>query len=145
MRMKLIVFLVLIAQLSCASTTATCQDPKNAQSAACIVEGSVVDCTGVSSLPSAVAVVEPIVQKLILSAMQPNGTVNWTAIEPQLIDLALQYGTCTVAEVWNSYGSEPAGSARVARALPAGFAAEFDRIRAKVSPGRKFKTNVGTL
>ena len=138
--MKLIV--LLIVQLSCTSTTAICQDPKSAQ---CIVEGAVVDCTGVSSLPSAVAVVGPIVEKLIVSATQPDGSINWTAIEPQLVDLALQYGTCTVAEVWNSYGSKPAGSERVAHALPAGFAAEFDRIRAKVAPGRKFKTSGTTL
>ena len=151
--MKLIALLVLLAQLSCTSTTATCQDPKNASSVECVVVGAVVDCTGVSSLASAVAVVGPIVDNLLSAAIQADGTIAWAGIEPQLVTLGLQYGMCVIAEIWNNYvnGVPPrgigSGSALVAHAriVPTDLAAEFDRIRAKVAPGRKFKTARGTL
>lgn len=152
--------------ISCGSSL-NCSDPKNAQSFACVVEGSVVDCTGVSSLPTAVAVVTPIAQKLIASAQQPDGSINWSAIESQFVDLALQYGMCVVAEVWNQLmnggggggsgsgsGSAPAptpmvaagsGTAPLPKLSSTDLAKEFDRIRSRVSPGRQFKTSGGTL
>lgn len=157
--------LVLLVLPSCGTN---CKDPKNASNAVCIVEGAVVDCTGVSSLSTAVAVVGPKVDGLILGATQANGTIAWTSIETQIVELAYQYGACVIAEVWNAYtsGAAPAavvattgggagsGSAAVAAApifiprakvAPADLAAEFDRIRAKVAPGRKFKTHGATL
>ena len=148
-------------QLSCGS--ANCQDPKNAQSATCVIESAVVDCTGVSSLASAVTVVEPIVEQLLLSVVQLDGSIAWALIEPQLVVLALQYGTCVIAEIWNFYihgtlpgsgagsgsGSAvpPAPTALFAKVKipPADFAAEFNRIRAKVAPGHSFKTSGSTL
>jgi len=152
-----------ISQVSCGSSL-NCSDPKNAQSFACVVEGSVVDCTGVSSLPSAVSVVTPIVQKLIASAQQPDGSINWPSIESQVVDLALQYGMCVVAEVWNQLmngggggsgsGSAPApapalaggsGAAPSPKLSPTDLSKEFDRIRSRVSPGRQFKISGGTL
>jgi hypothetical protein len=143
-----------------------CKDPKNAQNIGCAIDNAVVDCTGVTSLPSAVTVVTPIVEKLIASALQADGTIKWSAIEPQLIDLALQYGMCVIAEVWNqlmngggggsgsgsgssggSGSGSGSGSAMVARgALPAAsLAEEFNRLRARVAPGRQFKTSKGAL
>jgi hypothetical protein len=160
-----------ILQLSCGSA-ANCQDPKNAQSAACVIEGAVVDCTGVSSLASAVAVVQPIVDKLLVSAVQLDGTIAWAGIEGQIISLALQYGTCVIAEIWNFYinggplpgsgsgsgsgsavgsgsGSAtpppPTGLLAKAKVSSADFTAEFNRIRAQTAPGRSFKTRGGTL
>ena len=137
-----------IVQTSCG---ANCQDPKNAQSAACVVEGAAVDCTGVASLASTVAVVRPIVEKLIASATQPDGTIKWSSIEQQIVDLALQYGTCVIAEIWNAYtsgtalGSGSAATLARTRISPADFAAEFDRIRARVAPGRTFRTSGAPL
>src|ERR1700674_4444827 len=91
-----VVATLVITQPSC-GTAANCQDPKNAQSAACVVKGAIVDCTGVSSLPSAVAVVTPIIERLIVSATQSDGSIQWSSIEQQIIDLALQYGTGVIA------------------------------------------------
>lgn len=155
-----IVAIATIASPSCGPGV-DCRDPNNAQNAKCIVQGALVDCTGVSSLSSAIAVVEPIIQNLIASALQPNGTINWPAIEQQIVDLALQYGMCVVAEVWNKYmhGGSGSGSAvgsgtgsgsnlgqpRLAQPSPADFTREFDRIRARVAPGRAFKTSGGQL
>lgn len=155
-----VVVTVGISQAACGGSL-NCADPKNAQSFACVVEGSVVDCTGVSSLPSAVSVVTPIVVKLIASARQVDGSINWPSIESQVVDLALQYGMCVVAEVWNDLmngggggsGSAPAPvpalAAGSSTALPklssTDLAKEFDRIRSRVSPGRQFKTSGGTL
>jgi len=155
------VVLLAVVPSSCGGSL-NCQDPKNAASTACVVEGSLVDCTGVVSLPSAVAVATPVVEKIVASARQPDGTYKWSSsIEQQLVDLALQYGMCVVAEVWNNLtrptlsagsgsagsGSAGSGSAEVARATPASAAAlaeEFDRVRARVAPGRRFKTSGGT-
>lgn len=148
-----LVALVVVASIGMACNT-NCKDPKNAQSAACVVEGAIVDCTGVSSLPSAVEVVSPIVGKLIGSAAQADGSISWPLIEPQLINLALQYGMCVLAEVWNKLtgggGAGSAGSAGSAvlssrRVSTNGAAAAFERIRARVAPGRQFKTSSGTL
>lgn len=126
-----------------------CRDPQNAQSAKCVVEGALVDCTGISSLPTAIAVAEPVVEKLFQSAKQADGSIAFSSIESQLVALALQYGPCVIAEIWNHYtGGAPAGSgmtARTAVANKADFAAEFDRIRTRVAPGYKFKTSGGTL
>ncbi len=147
---------VLVALGTLPSCNTNCQDPKNASSAQCIVSGAVVDCTGVSSLPSAVTVVKPIITKLIASAQQPDGSINWSSIEQQIVDLALQYGACVVAEVWSdlmgsgtlvAVGSAGSGSAAAgsAAALPSpdDLKKEFDRIRARVAPGRTFAVGGG--
>ena len=159
-----VVATLVITQPSC-GTAANCQDPKNAQSAACVVKGAIVDCTGVSSLPSAVAVVTPIIERLIVSATQSDGSIQWSSIEQQIIDLALQYGTCVIAEIWNGLmnhggggsgsgsaiasgsGSGASAGSALARPRPssADLAKEFDRIRARVSPGRQFKISGGKL
>jgi hypothetical protein len=155
-----------------------CQEAKNATNAQCIVEGAVVDCTGVTSLASTVIVVEPIVERLIASAKQADGSINWSSIEQQIVNLALQYGTCVIAQIWNDLmttgsgsgsgsavaasgsgsgsavvasgsitGSGAGSAAILARPIlkPADLAAEFDRIRAKTAPGRKFKISGRTL
>jgi hypothetical protein len=144
-----VVGVLAVAPMSCGGAL-NCQDPKNTGSVACVVGGAVVDCTGVSSLPSAVVTVTPIVEKLVAAAHQPDGTYKWSAsIEQQLVDLALQYGMCVISEVWNQLTSpSPAagsGSVLVARAAPsAALTEEFDRLRARVAPGRQFKTSRGT-
>lgn len=148
-----VVVVLAIAPTSCGSSL-NCQDPKNVGSVACVVEGAVVDCTGVSSLPSAVAVVKPVVEKLVASALQPDGTIKWSSIEQPIVDLALQYGMCVVAEVWNHLMTPSpvvagSGSALVMRgtsasASSASFTEEFNRLRARVAPGRQFKTSGGT-
>lgn len=143
-----VVAAVAVVPTSCGSLN--CSDPKNASNVACTIENGVVDCIGVSSLPPAVAVVTPVVEKLVASARQPDGTITWSSIEQQLVDLALQYGMCVVAEVWNQLTSSPpagSGSALVVARTPASasFAEEFNRLRARVAPGRQFKTSRGTL
>jgi hypothetical protein len=127
-------------QISCAGAL-NCQDPKNAQSTSCRVVGDIVDCTGVSSVATGVEVVEPIVAKLIESAKQPDGSIKWSLIEPQLVDLGLQYGTCVIAEIFEGRMHGGAGPTMLARstAVQNDIAQEFDRIRARVAPGRKVK------
>jgi hypothetical protein len=119
-----------------------CQNPQNTMSAKCIVSGSVVDCTGVSSLQTAVTVVEPIVVKLITSpsAQQPDGSINWPAIEQQIVNLALQYGACVVAEVWNDLmGNSPQALAVTGPRLSSNdLKKAFENIRARIAPGRTF-------
>jgi hypothetical protein len=138
------------APMACGSLN--CQDPKNAGSVACTIENDIVDCTGISSLSSAVTVATPIVEKLFGAARQPDGTLKWSSsIEQQLIGVALQYGMCAVAEVWHQLMSPSStagsGSALVVRSAPAAapFIEEFNRIRARVAPGHQFKTSRGTL
>jgi len=151
---SLLVMLSVSGLCALSSCGANCQDPQNAMSAQCVVSGAVVDCTGVSSLPTAVAVVEPIVQKLITSARQADGSINWPSIEQQIVDLALQYGACVVAEVWNKLMSTPSstttvatGSGSASPSLPSlspdDLKKEFERIRARVAPGRTFRVGGG--
>lgn len=155
----MLVVMLGITQLSC---NTNCQDPKNASSVGCVIENAVVDCTGVSSLATGVAVVQPIVDQLIASVTLADGTIVWATIEQQIVDLGLKYGTCVIAAVWNNYvnGIPPAvaGSGSAVPAIAAGsgvlaktrfsaadLSAEFERIRAKVAPGRKFKIGAAIL
>jgi len=152
-----LVLVVVTISTSCGSST-NCQDPKSAQSTQCVVEGAVVDCTGVASLTSAVTIVEPIVEQLILSAVQPDGSILWASIESQVVALALQYGGCVIAEIWDYYihgtpipgigsgsgAATPASFLARVKIVPADFTAEFNRIRVKIAPGRSFKTTLGT-
>ena len=164
---RIVLFLMLTVGIPSLSCGSNCKDPQNAMSAQCVVEGAVVDCTGVSSISSAVSIVQPILDGLLASALQPDGTISWVLIGPQIITLAFQYGMCVISEIWNAYmngvapgsgsgsaGSGSAGSgaepsivrpsflARV-KLTPADFAAEFDQIRSQVAPGRKFKVRGG--
>lgn len=134
-----------LCALSSCGGGGNCQDPKNAGSTACVVEGALVDCTGVSTLPAAVAAAEPVVVKLIASAKQSDGSINWGGIEQQLVDVALQYGPCVLAEVWsdlmgNGTRTAVAGAPHIA---PDELKTEFDRIRARVAPGRTFNVGAG--
>src|ERR1700751_3635472 len=130
---------LLVAGALCAlpSCVEDCQIPQNAMSAKCIVSGSVVDCTGVSSLQTAVTVFEPIIAKLITSpeAQLPDGSINWSSIEQQIVNLALQYGACVVAEVWNDLVGN---GAHVLAVRAPQLKKEFERIRARIAPGRTF-------
>lgn len=162
------VAVVLCAALALPSCNVNCQDPQNASSTKCTVIGATVDCTGVSSLPTAVAVATPIVTKLIGGARQADGSVNWTSIEQQIVDLGLQYGGCTVAQVWddlmtNGASASTSTSTSTTTGIPAtpstsqtpkivaaapslapdDLKKEFDRIRARVAPGRTFTVRGG--
>lgn len=127
----------------------------------CIIEGALADCTGVTSVESGVTVAEPIVVGLINSATAADGSISWAGIEGQLISIALQYGPCVLAEIWDGLfgaggsgsgsgsGSSVPGKPALARAQlkanlnTASAKAEFDRIRAKVAPGYSFKLRSG--
>jgi hypothetical protein len=139
----LLVLLSLSGLCTLSSCGPNCQDPKNAGSTTCVVSGAVVDCTGVSSLSTAVAVVEPIVEKLIGTARQPDGSVNWASIEQQIVDLALQYGACVVAEVWNDLMGKGTRAVAAGTSAPDDLKNEFERIRARVAPGRTFAVGAG--
>lgn len=155
----LLTALIGLSQLSCGSN---CSDPQNAMSAQCVIDGAVVDCTGVSSISSAVSIVQPILDGLLASALQPDGTISWALIGAQIVTLGFQYGMCVISEIWNAYmngvapgsGNGSAGSAATpsiakpsflarVKLTPADFAAEFDQIRSQVAPGRKFKVRSG--
>jgi len=118
----------------------------------CVIIGSLVDCTGVNSLDSAVALETPVVIKLINSARNADGSVNWTAIQGQLEQIAWQYGVCVIADIWNTLMNSPSGSGGSATALqanssppldPKDLKQEFDRIRAHVMPGYAIKLKSG--
>jgi hypothetical protein len=165
---SVVLIIIAIFALSVSCSGVDCKDPKNASSATCVVENIVVDCTGVSSLPAAVAVVEPIVVNLVETARQADGSINWPAIEPQLVQIALQYGMCVVSEIWQhiinltptptsidagvtptppSDGGVPQSPpTRFKRSIdPISARAAFERIRAKVAPHATFATTGGKL
>ena len=162
-------FLLCIAMVAVPSCSGTnCSDPKNAGSAECNVINAVVDCTNVSSLATGVAAATPIVEALISGARAADGSINWAGIETELVDVAEKYGMCVVSQIWNDYVNPPtpapaptpgagSGSGSAAPLPPAQLAggkmklvpsdakAAFNRIRAKVAPGKGFKVAGGTL
>ncbi len=127
-----------------------CKDPKNASDLKCKVDNALVDCTGVTSLASAVDVVTPLVENIVKNATNADGSINWTSVEQQVLQLAWQYGICVVAQVWNNLFGGPASTnvALKAGAHPGHWAdakASFDRIRQKVAPGYAVKLQGGSL
>lgn len=140
------IIVVALAPLACNhGGAASCQP----QTVGCVIVGSLVDCTGVNSLGTAVTQLTPVVTRLINGATNPDGSVNWTSIESKLEQLAWQYGICVIAEIWNTYVNGGAGSgSAVATKLTAhintsDFKTEFDRIRAHVAPGYAIKLSAG--
>lgn len=125
-----------------------CKDPKNAGNLQCVVKNAVVDCTGVDSLSSAIAVITPIIENGVKVATNPDGSINWTSVENLGLQLAWKYGLCAVAQVWNNLFGGPA-STNTGMKLVAGrwpqAKASFDRIRQQVAPGYTVKLTGGAL
>lgn len=129
-----------LAPLACSGTIINCQDPKNAGSVKCTTVNAVVDCTGISSLSSAVTELGPVFAGIIQSATSSGG-INWGTITGQLEGLASAWGMCIFAQIWSDYfgaGAKPAE-------LTSDIKAHFDEIRAKVAPGTAFKVKGGVL
>lgn len=149
--LALTISFISITPLACSGGAAQC----NPVTVGCVIAGSLVDCTGVTSLDTAVPVVEPIVANLIDGARNADGSINWPSIESKLESLAWQYGMCVIAEIWNDLvnggGGSGSGSrsgsavtAKLKTPLDTGDAKkEFDRIRAHVAPGYAFKLKSG--
>lgn len=167
MRMAMLAGVALMLSSGC---KAHCSDPKNAGSTECKVINGIVDCTGVSSLSTAVDELGPIAAGVLSAATGPTGAISWSAAEPQLLQLAWKYGTCALAQVWDDLtGQSPnsgQGSASAVvttagsnaptskmgvryggKVLPKFDAAqmntEFESIRAKVAPGQSFRIASG--
>lgn len=141
-----LVIALLFASVSC---KANCKDPKNAGNAACIIQGAIVDCTGVSNLQTGVDIVTPIFQSLIDNATDSSGHIVWSSITSQALQLAWKYGICVVAQVWNGFfppttrvGAVPTKFRLKATITPAARAEamhQFDVIRQQVAPGHQIK------
>lgn len=126
-----------------------CKDPKNASDLKCKIDNALVDCTGVSSLTSAVEVVTPLVENIVKSATNPDGSINWSSVEQQGLQLSWQYGICVVAQVWgNLFGGKAESSVATMKLKlhpqrSEEAKASFDRIRQKVAPGYTIKLQGG--
>lgn len=133
-----------------------CKDPKNASSAACVTQTAVVECAG-GDLTGAIAQYTPAVETIVSHGLNPDGSINYSAIETDLITAVAKYGWCVVSNVFDHYihpavppAGSGSGSAMLAKAgppapTPAAAKDAFERLRAKVSPTLKFHTPSGNL
>jgi|SRR5271154_149685 len=141
----------LAAVPSCSSVN--CADPNNARNATCIAEQALTDCTGLD-VTSVTAPASTTVRGHIEGARALDGTINWSSIETQLENDVIKFGGCVLANVFSDLiygvptsgsGSAVAGPGSAAPLPTAGAQAEFTRLRAKIFPGRTFKTAGGVL
>jgi hypothetical protein len=145
-------FLGIIALPFACKPGVNCADPANAASASCAAQVA-VDCAG-GDVQGAIAKYGPLVEQLIMTARNPDGSINWAAIETQLTIAALQYGACTLAGEFDNLingvsgagsgtGSGSAAKTSTPSVASSGAKDAFDRVRAKAFPGKTFKLASG--
>lgn len=127
-----------------------CKDPANATDPSCIAENVIADCTG-SDVESVLTAAEPIILAHIQHGVNPDGTINYAAIESDLVQDVIKFGECAVTDVWTRFfsSSKPmvaAGSgATQPRPTPEAAKASFDKFRATHFTKNKVKTSAGVL
>jgi len=160
--------IISVAALSCGGTN--CADPKNGSSAACVAENALVECAG-SDVAGAITQFTPAVEAIVQHGLNPDGSINYTSIEGDLITAVAKYGWCVVSAVFDHYihppgtnvatgsgsavspgsnvstGSGSAVAAKLTGPSPTPAAAQdaFHKLRAKVAPQLKVHTAGGTL
>lgn len=132
--------------VSCGGTD--CKDPKNASSAVCVVESTLLECAG-GDVTGVVIAYTPVVEGIIHKGLNPDGSINYSAIEGDLVTAVAKFGWCVVSSVFDHYmNPPPAGSGsgmKVTAPGPTPAAAKdaFGKLRAKVAPGLKVHTATG--
>ena len=143
--------IALVAVPSC-KPGVNCSDPANALSTSCVAQVA-VDCGG-GSVQGAITQYGPLIEQIFQSARNPDGTINWGAIEMPLAQAALQYGGCVVAQEFDNLmnglfgGGSGSGSAVAATPAPAplsstGAKDAFAKVKAQAFPGKTFKVKSG--
>jgi len=134
------VFLCLGAAVSCGSTN--CKDPANATSAKCTAVNAFVDCGG-SAIDTLVTTEGPSLQQALGSAIEGDGSINYTAAEPTLEDFAVKFGMCFVTRVFSDLGNiklaAAPGSASSPHASPQALKDTLEKFRATHYTGKGFK------
>lgn len=134
---------LLIVLLTIPSCGTNCKDPANAHSAECNVENALIECTGISSIPSAVTALAPQFASMVDGAKQADGSIDWASVAAQSEKLGVEWGMCTLAQVWDDYF----GSSGRTKLTPKDAKARetFDKVRGKIAPHYSFKTKGGVL
>lgn len=143
--------LFIVAMLSSIAVTSCgvdCKDPKNAGSATCIAEGAVVSCVG-GDVTQAVIDHGPEVRDAILAGVdKQDGSIHYDAIESNLIGLAVKYGSCVVAKIFQDFIVSKLATAvpgEYRAPTPAAAKDAFEKFRAKQAPGKKFEVSPGVV
>ena len=144
--------LAVTAPSSCGGSV-NCNDPAHALDATCVAQNILVECAG-SDVAGVITQYTPTVDDIIQKGLQPDGSINWSLIETDLISAVARYGWCVVSAVFDHY-MNPAptvgsGSAVAAVAggtakhpTPAAAKDAFNKLRAKLWPQARFKTSSG--
>jgi hypothetical protein len=125
-----------------------CKDPKNGSSASCVVETTLLECAG-NDVAGAIVQYSPAVEDIVKKGQNPDGSINYQAIEGDLITAIAKYGWCVVSSVFEHYmnpGAAGSGT-KLAGPVPTPAAATdtFNRLRAKVAPSLKIHTTHSTI
>lgn len=127
-----------------------CKDPANAHETACIAENVVADCTG-SDVQAVITNAEPVIAQHIQNGIGSDGTLNYSAIEADLVSDLIKFGECAITDAWSKFFQSPApvgaGEKVAARKFvkPDSAKAAFDTFRAKHFGKNKLKTSSGTV
>ena len=140
--MKTIVIAIVCALAACGPGV-DCKDPANASTAEC----SVIDCTK-GELPQVISEVGPLVGHIIEQHAQPDGKIDWTAIESKLASLGSTYGACILGSLLKQQEAPKGVMATKARIAPADLRAGFEHARTSLwhlPPTTKIHTANGDL
>lgn len=128
-----------------------CKDPANATDPACVAENVLADCTG-SDVASVLSSAEPIIAKHIQDGVNPDGSINYNAIEADLVQDVIKFGECAVTDAWTKFFTPAAklelasGATPTKRPTPDAAKAAYAKFRAAHMSKHHLKTtNAGVL
>lgn len=145
--------LIVAVPMSCSGGT-NCKDPANASSAACVIQTTALECAG-GDVAGVVTQYTPAVEDIVRKGLNPDGSINYNAIEGDLVTAVLKYGWCVVSSVFDHYmNAAPVtpgtGSGSLAKATPPAptpTAAKdaFAKLHAKVGATLKIHAPSGVM
>lgn len=123
-----------------------CKDPANATNASCVAENVIADCTG-SDVAAVLTNAEPIIAQHIQNGVNPDGSINYPAIEADLTQDVIKFGECAVTDVWTKFFSPSKTALAVGgkRPTPDAAKAAYDKFRTDHMSKHKLKTEGGVL
>ncbi len=134
--------LLLIATFATFALTLSCGGTcKDSNSAACVLERHIVDCT-VASVQSLTPQFKPIIAALIEKATGGDGTIDWPSIQASLQGLGVVDGGCILAALENDYLTKRTASP-LQGAKATSYHNGFSELRQKMWPNVRFKLGTG--
>lgn len=140
-----LLFLSILAIASaCCGAAQRCAEPAHRNELSCAVLHDVVDCT-TTNAKTLIDQFEPAVIALLTGATSPDGVISWDKIEPAVSSFAVADGMCVLADVVGQLTRRSGAAGTPGSPTFESVSIGFDKVRAKLAPGVRFKTPSGEI